>query len=263
MESNLRYFVEDRSRRIEKVNNRIKRGKAVKPGGQFFVNSVSLDKIREQAVKTSEAEAKKAEKRQLRESQRVLKLKIESLRQQWRGDKVHEIDGRMKTLTFKQWLELTRLADNYISLEVCNKEYRRLLNIHDERFFFDIERRGRRPGLDDAIAAASRAAKPLTAFEHPPSDASVEIFTQRPPAQSEQSDDDDFSSLHDPNEHHDAIQTQAAPNWAPRSTPPPALAMPSSPVLPSSPPVATPCPQARQRPNPALNSSPSTARQLA
>ncbi|KJZ69292.1 hypothetical protein HIM_11328 [Hirsutella minnesotensis 3608] len=227
LESNLRYFIQDRDRRIEKVNNRVKRGKAVKPSGQFFANSVSLDQIRQQSQRTSEAEAKKEERRQLRESQRILRLEMESLRKQWRGDKIHEVNGKRKTLTFKQWLELTHKADNYLSLEVNNKEYQRLLNIHDDSFFFDIISRGQRPGLDEAIQAASQAAKPLSAFD----------------------------SMHDPDEHHDAIQytrqLQASSDWALRSSPPaeaPPASTPrshdaarSSPSLPSSPPMATPC----------------------
>ncbi|KJZ71085.1 hypothetical protein HIM_09504 [Hirsutella minnesotensis 3608] len=209
LESNLRHSIQERDRRIEKVNNRLKRGKAVKPSGQFFANSVSLDQIRQQAQKTTEAEAKKEEKRQLRESQRILRREMETLRQQWRDDKVHEIDGKRKTLNFKQWLDLTKKADNYISLECNNKEYLQLLNMRDESFFVDAERRGQRPGLDEAIRKASQAAKPLTAFEFPPSDLSIEIFTQRPLEDNPGDDEDEFSSMHDPDEHHehhDAIQ---------------------------------------------------------
>ncbi|KJZ69405.1 hypothetical protein HIM_11201 [Hirsutella minnesotensis 3608] len=138
LEKDLRFYIKDRDQRIEKITSRLKRGKAVKPSGQFFANSVSLDQIRQQSQRTSEAEAKKEEKRQLRESQRVLRLEMESLRKQWRSDKIHEIDGKAKTLSFKQWLDHTHKADNYLSLEVNNREYQRLLNIRDDSFFIDI-----------------------------------------------------------------------------------------------------------------------------
>ncbi|KJZ69285.1 hypothetical protein HIM_11321 [Hirsutella minnesotensis 3608] len=203
LEKDLRFYIKDRDQRIEKITSRLKRGKAVKPSGQFFANSVSLDQIRQQSQRTSEAEAKKEEKRQLRESQRVLRLEMESLRKQWRSDKIHEIDGKAKTLSFKQWLDHTHKADNYLSLEVNNREYQRLLNIRDDSFFIDIERRGQRPGLDEAIAKASQAAKPLTAFEYPSSDLSIEISTQHPPQIDYNENFDEFSSMHDPEEHHD------------------------------------------------------------
>ncbi|KJZ70448.1 hypothetical protein HIM_10150 [Hirsutella minnesotensis 3608] len=169
-------------------------------------------------------------------SQRWLKQEMESLRQQWRGDKIYEINGKRKTLNFKQWLDHTRKHEQFINLENNNKEYKRLLNEREDCFFFDTQKSA---AIDEAIRNASQAYRPILAMEWPASDASVEITTQR--LDQQPSDRDSFISTSE-DEPDEEIQlgtpldtAMTAPAWA--------LLSSDGITLPSSPPrSATPSP---------------------
>ena len=76
LESQVKAFLRDRNQRVEALANRRKRGKQVKPSGQF-ITSVSLAEIRKQQVETIAAEIKKENKRQLRNSRVILRQEIE------------------------------------------------------------------------------------------------------------------------------------------------------------------------------------------
>ncbi|OAA36310.1 hypothetical protein NOR_07655 [Metarhizium rileyi] len=101
LETQVKGFIRDRNQRIERLANRRKRGKQVKPSGQF-ITSVSLQDIRKQQAETIAVETKKEHWRQLRSTQSILKQEMEKVKAKWRLDKKHTIDGRRNGPTLSQ-----------------------------------------------------------------------------------------------------------------------------------------------------------------
>ncbi|KAK5991832.1 MFS-type transporter clz9-like protein [Cladobotryum mycophilum] len=186
MESNLKQFIEDRHDRLERMSSRIKKGRMIKPSGEFFTNSVSLGRIREQAAKSAQLEAEAAHRRHLAAMKKFVMDDLKALKLEYQQNKKQEIDGRIKTLNYQQWLKHTGKYKAYLEIETRNKEFQYLLK--QEKYFFDIDRN---PHLQEAINEASRAPRPLIAFNFPPSDTSANIITTR---ENEQEDEPSYGS---------------------------------------------------------------------
>ncbi|KAK5987494.1 MFS-type transporter clz9-like protein [Cladobotryum mycophilum] len=244
LESNVKHFIEDRQQRLERLNNRIRKGKMIKPSGEFFTNSISLGRIRQQAAKSAEKEAEAEHRRHLRAMKKFVTDNIKALREEYRQNKKQEIDGKVKTLSYQKWLEHTGKADAFLEMDTQNKEFQQCLK--QPRFFYDTERN---PLLQEAIQEASRAPRPLLAFNFPPSDASVNIITAREDEDEEECSDS-LSGLNSYEEYEDlelqdntfeetqfesifdAADEQRLPSLPPASSPP---------SSPPATPLSTPC----------------------
>ncbi|KJZ70330.1 hypothetical protein HIM_10298 [Hirsutella minnesotensis 3608] len=192
----------DHLKRIEMMSRRRQRGKIVKPPAGSFYTSDSLKEIRESTQRAIAKAADKEQRKQLRSMQALVRAEKENLLRQYRETKYQIIDGQRKRLTRKQWLEFTRNDDSFISLETAEEEYKRLL-APKPRYTIDItpasttaltpaEQRHRdaceridtpSQAIAEAAAKACREYRPILAMQWPDSDASVEIITQRQPAQ--------------------------------------------------------------------------------
>lgn len=76
-------------------------------------------------------------KAQLREGRRVVRLEIERLKKLWRDDRLERQTSRQKQITFKAWLQLTGKGDEFLFLEVQNKEFADLLGCNNDAFSID------------------------------------------------------------------------------------------------------------------------------
>ncbi|KAL7918067.1 hypothetical protein ACQKWADRAFT_263633 [Trichoderma austrokoningii] len=76
-------------------------------------------------------------KAQLREGRRIVKLELERLKKLWRVDQSERVAAGQKKMTLKAWLQHTKKHNEFIILEVQNKEYANLINYKDDAFFFD------------------------------------------------------------------------------------------------------------------------------
>ncbi|KAK5996508.1 MFS-type transporter clz9-like protein [Cladobotryum mycophilum] len=221
LESNVKHFIEDRQQRLERLNNRIRK-----------------------AAKSAEKEAEAEHRRHLRVMKKFVTDNIKALREEYRQNKKQEIDGKVKTLSYQKWLEHTGKADAFLEMDTQNKEFQQCLK--QPRFFYDTERN---PLLQEAIQEASRAPRPLLAFNFPPSDASVNIITAREDEDEEECSDS-LSGLNSYEEYEDlelqdntfeetqfesifdAADEQRLPSLPPASSPP---------SSPPATPLSTPC----------------------
>ncbi|KAK5996949.1 hypothetical protein PT974_02297 [Cladobotryum mycophilum] len=165
MESNLKQFIKDRHDRLKRMNSR---------------------RIREQAAKSAQLEAEAAHRRHLAAIKKFVMDNLKALKLEYQQNKKQEIDGRIKTLNYQQWLKHTGKYKAYLEIETRNKEFQHLLK--QEKYFFNIDRN---PHLQEAINKASRAPRPLIAFNFPPSDTSANIITTR---ENEQEDEPSYGS---------------------------------------------------------------------
>jgi DDE superfamily endonuclease len=136
LEKHVNNFIVDRNRRIERLGSRRKRGSLVRPTGDFHT-AVSLDQIRQQDQKSRKANKDKMMKAQLREGRRVVRLEMERLKNLWRADRAERQISKQKVLTFKAWLQHTGKGDEFLFLEVQNKEFADLLGYNNDAFFID------------------------------------------------------------------------------------------------------------------------------
>lgn len=127
----------DRNRRIEKLSSRRKRGGLVRPTGDFHT-AVSLSQIRQQDNKSRKAAEVKMMKAQLREGRRVVNLELKRLKTLYREDQATRRAAGLKRMTTAAWLQLTKRHEEFLILEVQNKEYARLIGLKDDPFFFDL-----------------------------------------------------------------------------------------------------------------------------
>ena len=138
--------------------------------------------------------------------QRWLKDKMEAFRSQWRQDKEHEVNGVIKRLTFKQWLQHTKSDQQFLAIEIKNKEYRRLLDQGPDSYFVDT---GHSPEVRSRIQAAQKRPRILSGSrifdeeirsdEHPVFD-----LGDGPIIVESDSDSDDYNS----DDNEDIIATQ-------------------------------------------------------
>ncbi|KAL7787980.1 hypothetical protein V8C37DRAFT_389258 [Trichoderma ceciliae] len=112
LEKHVNHFIVDRNHCIEKLSSRRKRGGLVRPTGEFHT-AVSLSQIQSQDEKTRDANAKKMEKAQLREARRI------------------------KRITFKSWLDQTNKKDDFLALDVQNKQFAALLGYREVPYYID------------------------------------------------------------------------------------------------------------------------------
>lgn len=136
LEKHVDNFIVDRNRRIEKLSSRRRRGGLVRPTGEFHT-AVSLSQIRQQDNKSKQAGEVKMMKAQLREGRRVVKLEIERLKKLWRDDQAERVAAGQKRTRFKAWLQHTKKHEEFLILEVQNKEYADLINYKEDRFLID------------------------------------------------------------------------------------------------------------------------------
>lgn len=76
-------------------------------------------------------------KSQLLEGRRVVRLEIERLKNLWREDRQQRRLPKQKYLTFAAWLDHTRKHEEFLVVEVQNKEFAKLLGYNNDAFFFD------------------------------------------------------------------------------------------------------------------------------
>ncbi|KAM4067629.1 DDE superfamily endonuclease [Hirsutella rhossiliensis] len=177
---NLAKQYQDRLQRIEKMSNRLKRGKTVKASEGTFYTSVSLEDIRKAAERTQQLEAEKSQRQQLLSIRDMIRKEKKQLLDEYRKNKRQVINGKEKTLNIKQWLDFKGKSEEFLALESGEETYRRLLKRPDP-FFIDTTRREIGEAEREAANKACASARPLRTMQWPhlQRERSVEIITSR------------------------------------------------------------------------------------
>jgi hypothetical protein len=222
-------YTEDRQGRITKRYNQRKRGKRAKAVGDYFLN-VSLQDLRDQQAKFLAEGEKKDLRQQLRSTRSLIIREMDKLKAEWRENKEVIVEGLLKKLQFKQWLEHTGKDIEYYSMEESRANMSKKLSQKEEIFTIDTQRA---PEVNESIRNARFAAKPLSTVDLSgllQSDDSVNFTLTQPHAYTDDEYDDDLNEFSD-------LDDVAMP-----SSPPCLPDYESSPYLPFS----TPCPTRHQ-----------------
>ncbi|KAI8416479.1 hypothetical protein FOFC_02789 [Fusarium oxysporum] len=179
LEDHIKRHVEDRRARIEKRYHQRKRGKRAR-GASDYINTVSLQELREQQDEYITESQKKSIRSEIRQQRSQLIRELEALKQEWRDNREVIVEGITKKLQFKKWLEVTGKKNDYLSMDTQRSAMTEALNEVTDGFMIDTQHP---PDLRESIRNAAFAAKPLEAVDFsllPHSDDSVTFHLTRP-----------------------------------------------------------------------------------
>ncbi|KAM4062325.1 hypothetical protein HRG_012746 [Hirsutella rhossiliensis] len=225
MASHSQGIVSDKNSRTQAYANRMKRGKIVRPRGEFITSSSMADITREY----EELQAKQTRlqtRQEIRMHLKRVRGEMQKIREDYKVGKKQLVNGRVKTLNFKPWLEFTGRDVEFYTLEQsCDTLMRELKEPSKESFFYDTTKRNN--SARDVRARAATRPRPLTDMSSLPGSDDTVYFTglDLDKHSEDGADDEDEDNLLDTQEN-----------------------------IPSSPPLAaveavvdTPCPRPRTR----------------
>ncbi|KAM4061737.1 DDE superfamily endonuclease [Hirsutella rhossiliensis] len=166
LSSTLAKCYKDRLQRIEKISSRPRRGKAVKAAEGTFYTSVSLEDIRKSRERTLRLEEEKSQRQQLLSMRGIIRRERQQLLDEYRKNKVQLVNGKMKRLTIKQWLDFVGKSEGFLALESSEEVYNRLLRPRDQ-FTIDTTRTQRTAAEEEAVDRACASARPLQSIQWP------------------------------------------------------------------------------------------------
>jgi hypothetical protein len=164
-------FIRNKRQRTEAYAKTRKRGPLARPEG-VFVTSSSLPELKAQFERHQEASTKAAARRQLRITINFIRAEIKEIDDQYKQTKKQEIDGKMKTLTKRKWLEHTHQDMHYDMLHQTLEEHKLKWKGKDDPFYFDFGA----PVNKEALQRSRQQANILRDMSDevfPPSDASI------------------------------------------------------------------------------------------
>ncbi|KAF5564810.1 hypothetical protein FPHYL_4537 [Fusarium phyllophilum] len=179
LEKHMTEYVDNRHTRIKKRYHERKRGKRAR-GASDYINTVSLQELREQQDEYVAESQKKSIRSEIRHQRSQLIQELEALKQEWRDNKEVTVKGITKKLQFKKWLEVTGKKNDYLSMDTQRSAMTEALNESTDGFMIDTQHP---PDLRESIRNAAFAAKPLEAVDFsllPHSDDSVAFHLTRP-----------------------------------------------------------------------------------
>ncbi|KAM4061655.1 DDE superfamily endonuclease [Hirsutella rhossiliensis] len=112
LSSTLAKCYKDRLQRIEKISSRPRCGKAVKAAEGTFYTSVSLEDIRKSRERTLRLEEEKSQRQLLLSMRGIIRRERQQLLDEYRKNKVQLVNGKMKRLTIKQWLDFVGKSED-------------------------------------------------------------------------------------------------------------------------------------------------------
>ncbi|KAJ4073619.1 hypothetical protein NW761_014215 [Fusarium oxysporum] len=227
LEKHILENVNNRRIHIEKRYYKRKRGKRAQ-GASDYINTISLQELREQQDKYVAESQKKSIRSEIRQQRSQLIRELEALKQEWRDNREVTVKGITKKLQFKKWLEVTGKKNNYLSMDTQRSAMTEALNEVTDGFMIDTQHP---PDLRESIRNAAFAAKPLEAVDFsllPHSDDSVTFHLTRP---KETPCPSDFGS-------NSEVMMPSSPPCLPNYESPPQSSLPSVP--------STPCPSQHQ-----------------
>jgi hypothetical protein len=130
-------FIRDKRQRSEAYTKAQRRGPLARPQGVFAL-STSIEEIRRRFAKNESAESKADARRQLRITMRFIASRIKEINNLYTKTKKQQIDGKMKTLTRRQWLEHTNNDMDYDMLHQSYEEHRLQWKNKDDPFYIDL-----------------------------------------------------------------------------------------------------------------------------
>ncbi|KJZ67993.1 hypothetical protein HIM_09030 [Hirsutella minnesotensis 3608] len=237
LQSQVESFIKDRNSRIAAWSNRKKRGKIVKPSGQF-ITSCNIDDIRREYESSLEQHTKRQTRQELRMHLKRLRTELAAMRADYSANKKQNIDGKLKTLNFKPWLLHTGRDVEYYTLQESYDTFAKALKEPKaDNFFVDTTKANN--NASDILARALRRPHPIEDMSSlPGSDDTVHFHGLGP--YNDEADDDDEGVCNDDEALQRSIQEDVAleDSWMPSS--PPVVAAQFR--------TGTPCPQHRKRP---------------
>ncbi|KAM4055469.1 hypothetical protein HRG_015003 [Hirsutella rhossiliensis] len=134
MASHSQGIVSDKNSRTQAYANRMKRGKIVRPRGEFITSSSMADITREY----EELQAKQTRlqtRQEIRMHLKRVRGEMQKIREDYKVGKKQLVNGRVKTLNFKPWLEFTGRDVEFYTLEQsCDTLMRELKEPSKESF---------------------------------------------------------------------------------------------------------------------------------
>jgi hypothetical protein len=233
LEDTIKRYADDRRSRIEKQYNKRKRGKKAKPIGDY-IHNVSLQEIRDQQESFIAETRAKEGKSQLRTARSIAIREIERFKSEWRDNKEVIVNGVLKKLQFKKWLQHTGKDKDYLSMDTQRSKMTELLNEKTDGFMIDTQLPQE---VRESIRNANFAGKPLNAVDWsalPGSDDSV-IFQLTHPLASEESDKEEEEEIL-------PLLDLSCLNDVEMPSSPPCLPNHESPLSSPWPGLSTPCP---------------------
>ncbi|RTE67834.1 hypothetical protein BHE90_017792, partial [Fusarium euwallaceae] len=177
-------YIDDRISRLEKAYHQKRKGKRVKPLGDFS-QSVSLAEIRQQQEDYIAEREEKEIKSQIRNTRKFVIQEMDKIKAQWRSDK--------QGLQFKQWLRHTGKDVEYWSMDENRARMAKSLSQKEDFFMIDTELT---PEVRESVRNANYAPKPLYAVDWGArSDDDVEITVNAAHNSEEEEGDDDEEEL--------------------------------------------------------------------
>ncbi|CAM1503429.1 Fc.00g082050.m01.CDS01 [Cosmosporella sp. VM-42] len=156
-------FLSDYHSRLEKFTKRKRRGKNMRPSGDY-VNRLTLEDVKRLQEEEQQAEAARAQRQQLRITRSLVIEGMKTLEDEWREKRDIIVNGKKKRLTKKQWLQSVGKEDEYIAMESSRKRYNDSLN-PPKQLPYTLDIMPQSQERKDAIQTARYAAKPLSAMD--------------------------------------------------------------------------------------------------
>ncbi len=116
-------FIRDKRQRSEAYANTRRRGPLARPNG-LFATATSLPELRAQLEHHNKASTKAEARQQLRITIRIIQVDIKAIDNKYKQTKKQEVNGKMKTLTKRQWLEHMNEDINYDMLYQSLEEHK-------------------------------------------------------------------------------------------------------------------------------------------
>jgi hypothetical protein len=136
LEDIIRNHIEDRQARIEKRYHQRKHRKRARPIGDY-IHNVSLQELRDQHTEFVKAGDKAQQRSRLRNLRSFTIRQIEEIKAEWRESKEVIVNGIVKKMQFKQWLEHTGKDVEYASYNSLRAEMTSQLKEKEDFFMID------------------------------------------------------------------------------------------------------------------------------
>jgi DDE superfamily endonuclease/Tc5 transposase-like DNA-binding protein len=230
LHSQVHNFVRDKRKRTESHASRRRIGALCRPQG-VFVTSVNHKEIQERFEEELEKQRKETDRRQRRMMISYIKEDINKIWVDYRASKKQLIDGKLRTLTKKQWLQHTGRDVELYTLEESLDDHKRALSGKPDPFFFDLTGSSSSNRNEESIRRAQRhqnILKNLSDGAFPNSD-DIEITvndSQDPSNYASEPEDNDDQESHFLPQETAPFGSQASLRSLPSSSP----ALPSSPT---------------------------------
>ncbi|KAM4059636.1 hypothetical protein HRG_012093 [Hirsutella rhossiliensis] len=174
MASHSQGIVSDKNSRTQAYANRMKRGKIVRPRGEFITSSSMADITREY----EELQAKQTRlqtRQEIRMHLKRVRGEMQKIREDYKVGKKQLVNGRVKTLNFKPWLEFTGRDVEFYTLEQSCDTLMRELKEPSKESFSMIPRREITP--PEMSGRAATRPRPLTDMSSLPGSDDTVYFT--------------------------------------------------------------------------------------